>query len=279
MIREKLIFKVPVEIVSNIKTFAQIFGANYYEDWNANDASSLSLTGSLVNSCTSIGLNGGVLAGSGSTRPSLVADASLGKNVFDFDGVSEFLQVASSVSDYNFLHSSAGGCVILISEITDSNPNNAQAIINNNGLGSSAVGFYVAFDDRSAFSRNNALISAASKGDPGLVPSSVLINNSFVTQSFVSSVSVLDSNNAVAADRNVVTLNGGAEVKNNTSTVSATGVNSSYDLTVGKSSAASSFFGKIKVTRIIIADVIPSATQLSEIQTTLNSEYGTFPIS
>lgn len=281
MITEKLIFKIPYEIAPIPDDFATIFGANYYDDWNFNDAGSLSLTGSLINRITSSGLNGGVFSSTASYRPKLTTDAIIGKDVADFDGVGEYMIVAGSTGSYNFLHNSSGGCVIIVGKVQDVNPNAGYAILANTNGGSPDIGAFIFFEDRDfiPIPKNNSLRSNVVRGVSGMLTSANLTADSaYLPQQYNSLVNVFDGGNATAAERNSIIINNGSEIKNNVDTNAASASNASGVLNLGASRSLSFFF-KGQISRVIIADTIPTPTQLTKIQTRLNYDYGTFPIS
>ena len=53
MITEKLIFKIPYEI-ADVPDYDVIFGANYFDHWDFNNAGSLTLTGTLIDEARSL---------------------------------------------------------------------------------------------------------------------------------------------------------------------------------------------------------------------------------
>lgn len=279
MINERLIFKIPYEFDPAPDDFSDIFGANYYEDWNFEDASSLVLSGSLITSITSSGLNGGIMEASGVDRPTLVSSVALGVDVAEFDGVSERLGVNGSTADYNFLHDGSGGCVIIVAYVDDANPDKAQVFLDNHGLTSANTGFSIYHDDRSSSSRNNRLVNTVAKSSAGnLSVQNLSLDNAFSTEEYNSLITVIDADNATAADRSILNVNNGTDIKLNTKTNTPSTGNASRDLNLARSGLGAFYF-KGKVARVIIADTIPTAGQLADVQTRLDYDYGTFPIS
>jgi len=279
MITEKLIFKIPYEI-PDVPDYSAIFGANYYDHWRAWDAGSLTLTGSLVDSAASLTGSGRSMDSPGSGRPTLNADSIIGKNAFQFDGVNEFMQVASSTTDYNFLHNGAGGCVIIVGYIDDVNPDNAQVFLDNHNLTTAETGFDIVFDDRSSSSRNNRVINRVSKSVGGQTPiNNLSSDNVLLTQQYNNSTHIFDADNATAADRSVIVVNGGSEIKNNTNTFTPVLTSASNNLTLGRRTTTTDFHLKGSIAEVIIIDTIPTPTQLAQVQARLEFDYSTFPIT
>lgn len=273
MIQEKLIFKVER---SEPSTFSEIFGANYYEDWDS--TLGVSDTGGLVDSWTSQGLNGGMFTATGANRPTLTADANLGINVLDFDGVSDFMSVASSTADYNFLHNTNGGCVIAVIETDGTNPSTLYPFINNNSGTTASTGHNFYYEDRAAAGATRAFRVTVTKSSAGNLVIGNFINSLITDEDYNSYVSVFDPNNGTAADRSIHYINNGSAIQNNTNTNSPVATNATYNLHLGKLANSTSFYLNGQVARLIIIDTIPTAQQLADVQTRLEYEYGTFPI-
>ena len=278
MITEKLIFKIPYE-TDPLLTWSGIFGANYYDHWRAWDAGSLTLTGALVDSAASLSGSGRAMLSSGINRPSLITDATLGKNVFSFDGVSERMAVLASNGLYNFLHNGVGGVVISVFRVEDVNPDILYCLLDNNNISTSSVGVSLLFDDRSSLSRNNTYREFI-VGGTGSFTSLIQSANGYIeTQKYISLVSTFDADNATLADRSNIYVNDGLVLNNNSSSGAASIANASFSLTMG-SAAGGSLSAKINLAEVIIANTIPTPTQLSQIQARLAYDYGTtFPIT
>jgi len=279
MITEKLIFKIPYELDPTPDDYDVIFGANYYDHWRAWDAGSLTLTGSLVDSAASLSGSGRAMLSSGINRPSLITDATLGKNVFSFDGVSERMAVLASNGLYNFLHNGVGGVVISVFRVEDVNPDILYCLLDNNNISTSSVGVSLLFDDRSSLSRNNTYREFI-VGGTGSFTSLIQSANGYIeTQKYISLVSTFDADNATLADRSNIYVNDGLVLNNNSSSGVASIANASFSLTMGSASGGS-LSAKINLAEVIIANTIPTPTQLSQIQARLAYDYGTtFPIT
>lgn len=257
-----------------------IFSTDLYDWWDFTDNTTLALSVSRIDAIDSKA-SGSTrqLTSSSSNRPQIVSNQVNGLQVANFDGVSEFMQVPSSTALYNFLHDqSNGGMAIVVSRVTDANPDVAMAILNNNGLGASTVGYGFAYDDRISLSRNNIILTLVTNGVNRVVRN-LTSNNIFETQQFNSLLDIVDPNNGTVADRSKVNVNFGSYEQNNTKTLTPSTSNASDNLTIGKLSDSSSLFFKGDLAEIIITTGQPTALQLTQTQTYLTNKYGTFPIT
>lgn len=247
--------------------YSAIFGANLFDWWNFNDAASLSLSGSLIDSVISQ-VSSRPIASTGSLRPTLITDATLSRNVADFDGiVTKMGAVApATTSTYKFLHDGSGGAVILISRNTLSG---ATQVPLSTAFGIAQTGF------RLQQTASNTLSSVVVNGTTNVVIGSS--SNTFSINQWNSCVQVIDADNATASDRVENILNG-TSTKNNATTGTPSAGASSRILDLGKADAAVGAYFKGQISEILIINTIPTPTQLSQLQTYLDYIYGTFPI-
>ena len=251
--------------------YPAIFGANYYDHWRPWNAASLTITSPpLVDAIASLTGSGRSFSTSVATsRPTLLLDGAIGKNVLDFDGVNEFLRVLSSSTDYNFLHDGSGGCVVVVAKPDTS----ATGIVLRNFSGSTDVGF-------SEVVISNSYNTAVARGVSGAF---TLVNNSgsgAASGSYFSKVSVYDADNGTAADRSEVYLSGGVAIKNNVLTNAPSVTNATSNLTMGVLPPLNiSFPFDGKIAEVIIINTIPTPTQLAAVQARLEYDYTTFPIT
>ena len=254
----------------SILTPAEIFGANYYDDWDYGDAATVSLTGALIDGVTSKGLNGAVFSSTGVNRPSLVSADINGYDVASFNGSSNYAQVAASTGMYNFLHNTNGGVVISIFKCE----NTAARLIGNRG-GTAAPdtepGVAVAITSASL------PVSLVTNASPtGRV--SVNVHTTAVNVSkYHLFVNALDNNNATAAQRNDIIFDNNSE-KNNVENAAPSANNAGYNMTLGRRVRLNDQYLQGSVARVIIIDTIPTPTQLTQLNTYLTATYGTFPV-
>jgi hypothetical protein len=257
---------------------SQIFGANLYDWWDFTDLATQSIAGGgAINSITSKGTNAAVFSSSGTSRPASIVGVN-GLNVADFDGVNDFMQVAASTGLYNFLHNGSLGTVIMINRISDANPNNGQALINNNALGATTVGTGITYDDRSSLSRNNTVVSFINQTG-GRVVTNVSFNDFFTPQQYNMLINELDADASPVADRSALSVNGGVKQKNNTQILAPTSDNAFDNITLGRISSGTTFYLKGQIPEVIILTSHPTPTQITQLNAYYTNKYGgTFPI-
>jgi hypothetical protein len=259
-----------------ILTPSQIFGANYYDDWDFNEPTSLNLTGSLINSVASLTGSGRDFTSSGGARPTLTADATLGKNVAAFDGLASFMDVPTSTALYNFLHNAQGGCVIAVYK---ANSFSVRILGNRGGFsaGDNAPGFL--FPSIGSAQNDNLIIANNQQSLANAAVCQIATSNNTITLgNYNSSIGVFDANNSTLSNRGLIQLNGSI-VQNNTASNSLTNTNAGYNLTLGRRVRLNDIYFGGKIARLIIANATPTPTQLTQLQAYLNNYYGTFPIS
>lgn len=259
-----------------------IFSTDLYDWWDFTDNTTLTLSGSRIDAIDSKA-SGSTrqLTSSSSNRPQIVSNQVNGLQVANFDGVSEFMEVPSSTALYNFLHDqSNGGMVIVVSRVTDANPNAPYQILDNGGTATTTVGYLLQYDDRSSIPVNNVIrIRAARNVILTNTFTTISTDNIFETQQFNSLINIVDPNNGIASERSKLTVNFGVEEKTNVSTDAPSNANASFDLTLAKNGIGSSLFFKGDIAEIIITTGQPTALQLTQTQTYLTNKYGTFPIT
>lgn len=260
----------------SVPTLTEIFGGMYYDDFDFGDVASLSLTGSAINSCTSL-VSARQLVATGVNRPTRVTNVINGKSIARFDGVDDFMQVPSSTALYNFLHNSTGGFVIAVFKTTDVNPNAGMGIVFN--INSSAsVGSQMAYDDTAVNGRSDALVCQVARGVAGAVTSVQIVNNIVVPQKFNIIANVFDGGNAIASDRLVPYTNHIKQAQNNIQTNAASSANSTFNLHVSRRPVVNDYQMKGDLARLIFIQGVPTDEQIWQAQNRMNYEYGTFPI-
>lgn len=263
---------------ASILTPIQIFGANLYDWWDFTDTATQSISGSSINSITSKGTNAAVFASSGTERPQSVVGIN-GLPVADFDGINDNMVVAASTAMYNFIHNGSLATVIAIARVADANPDNQQVILNNDAFSSFNVGYGIAFDDRSSVTRDRAILSRCSGALASAVFVNLTSNGYFQEQQYNLFINTVDADNATAANRSALSLNGGVEVKNNVLTNAPSVANATNNMTIGALSNLSASFFKGQIPEIIILNSHPTPTQITQLTTYFTYKYGgTFPI-
>jgi len=260
---------------TSILTPPEIFGANYYDDWDYGNAAQLTLTGSLIDSCLSLA-SARTMASTSTLRPTLTASQINGYSVARFDGTSDGISVATSTALYNFLHNTSGGAWFAIMK---ANNHTINAYLVNNTIATANVGILDYLSELSP--ADNSLVSTVSRGVSGIVnTTSNNVSANFVYSNSVFNIitSIHDSGNATAANRHAWQVNSDAQIKNNVRTGAASSANATYNLTFGKASNGSTNYFSGDLARLIIVNSVPTPTQLTQLLAYFYSYYGTFPI-
>jgi len=256
-----------------------IYGANAYDWWDITDNSTLTLSGARIDAIASKKSGSTrAMVSTGSARPQVITNQVNGLQIARFDGIAEFMNVASSTALYNFLHNNAnGGAVFVVSRITDANPDAILRILNNNGGVTGSVGYSLLYDDRSISSLNDVIRTFISNATGGVILNQTA-NNFFPTQQFNLLRDIVDPNNGTAANRSKISVNGGSNVQNNTQTLTPSTANAVNNLTIARSSSSAINFLKGDIAEIFIAQNQPTSGQLTRTENYLTYKYGTFPI-
>lgn len=255
------------EAGGQILTPAQIFGANYYDDWDFGEISAITETYGLISKVASkTGSGRDFISTSNLSSPQILLNQINGLGTARFDGVNDYMYIPSSTGDYKFLHDGAGGALILISQPFRT-PSVIDMIISNQ-FGAGGQGF--------RFQTNSSnQISHISRSTLTTINNTSTSN--FVNYNWFNSITIMDADNTIASERSNIIFNG-SDNKNNIETALPTSNNATDDLIIGMN-----IFGAYpyrgNITRVIVVDTIPTAIQLSQLQSYLQSTYGTFPIS
>ena len=260
----------------------EIFGTDLYDWWDFTDNTTLTLSGSRIDAIDSKA-SGSTrqLTSTSANRPQIVSNQVNGLQVANFDGVSEFMKVPSSTALYNFLHDqSNGGMAILVSRLTDADPNTYYSFIDNNNTTAANVGIRVSYDDRLSLPRNNNITTSISRGVSGAsnVTAAQNFDDIYETQQFNVITQIFDPLSGFALERLNTIVNFGGDNKGNVLTNAPSTANATFDLTVAASGGLTFGFLKGDISEIIITENQPTALQLTQVQSYLTNKYGTFPI-
>jgi hypothetical protein len=243
-------------------TFSSILGANYFDDWDFDNAASLSLTGTAIDSITSTGSNAGVFTAAGTARPTLVSNDINGKDVASFDAATDVMTIAASTATYKFLHYGQG-CVILVMKVN--NDSSTRTIL---ATANTSTQRGVRFNKSTGENISHNVFNGASD--------LTYLHATSVGAVWCSQVSVNDTENATVAERLFGTQN---NILTTSNAVDANGsnTNAASNLTLGARTNLTAFFSG-RIARVIIANTRPTTNQLALIQKRLEYEYGIFPI-
>jgi hypothetical protein len=257
-------------------SFADIFGSNYYDDWDFNDSDSLDLTGNNINSIASLTGSGRSFTQSGGARPTLTFDSTINKNVAFFDGVANWMQVLSSNNQYNFLHNSEGGLIIVIGRYK--NPVLSRLLTTSNS-GSGSVGVISNYDNRNSSSNFDRLLAALQQGSP-VINNATFLSPNYSATNDKYNILIFKYNISDPTINNRLTgfVNNDVEYKSNTLDYFVTTGNSSHNLHLGRVGGFTSFYMNGSLARTLIIKGIPTIEQIQKLINRLKYEYGNFPI-
>jgi hypothetical protein len=177
--------------------------------------------------------NGYALAASGTSRPQYKTNVFNSNPALLFNG-SQNLE-SSVANDWGFLHQTGGSSIVAVWQAgTTADPNVEYRFIGNcTNPASGQIGFAVRYDDRSSVSQNDN-VSAFVANNSGFRPAfNTAGNNTHPANAPVLFFNALDLGNATASERSEVRINGGAAIKNNTATGTASTANPTSPLRVG----------------------------------------------
>lgn len=250
---------------ASVLTPAQIFGANYYDHWRAEDL--VLSNNDLVSSWTSIGLNGADFTSSGSNRPIYLENELNTYPVVHTPG-NRWMDVNNSTAMYNFLHNGQSAVIAVARETYTSNAN----VLLSNTVVSGGVGLFILRRNT-----NNQLEHLVHRGVSG---SRAILNqqiNVWDTQYNII-VSMLDATAIAPSDRSIMQVNGGALIQNNTENTTFSPNDSQSDLTLFARAEVRDLRFRGDLAELLIIDTLPTTQQLNQLQAYFTNKYGTFPI-
>ena len=183
---------------------------------------------------------------------------------------SDFLEVASSTSTFNFLHNGTSSALINVLSIgTTSNPSVEVSFIRNSG-GSSTVGVLMYYDD---IGQNNSIVTQINRGVGGdLAAFNQSADGSFTPNQQNLLFAKFDADNATAANRSIMNVNNGTDIKNNSLSSTPSSSDASNNLYIG-SGLFGTFQGKHQELIIYGSD---QTSNQSGIQSNINTFYSIY---
>lgn len=249
----------------------QIFGTDLYEWWDFTDLSTQVITGGLIDQILSKGVNARLMVATGTERPASIIGTN-GLPFADFDGVNDYMQVLGSTFRYNFMHDGSLGTSIFLAKFDA-----AAGILmfGNNQAGTPPVGWSsVAGGVNGNFSNNISRGVTGTRAVQNLSASA--LHTSTNLNMFMFKV---DADNVTAADRSIMSVNGGAEQKNNIQTFAPSLANATFNLNLGRDPVSGGFFFDGKIPEVMLLTTHPTPTQITQLNAYLTNKYGgTFPI-
>lgn len=196
--------------------------------FDGSDSSRFSLTGSTVNSYTSP--EGLIFNG---TNASISATGFNGGQSVNL--ASGYLTSTAAASTWNGLHNGTLHSIHLLLR-PESVTNTTVYSILGTGTASTNVGFFAAYDNRSASSRFNRLSYNMFRGVSGtsVITTNLASADNFMTANTYQIISILsDPANATAANRSYLRRDEGTALQNNASTGAVSTANASFTLQIG----------------------------------------------
>lgn len=207
----------------------------------------------------------------GATQPLYVSGGQNGRNVVRFSVTDQtILQVPSSQSFYEFLHNGTKSFVAWAGRAGNvSDPNVLMGLIGTGG--STNVGFGLAYDDRAAQSRNNAVVVWAGNA---LATATSASSNEFLPNAPAVIAVSLDIGNATASERIAVRVNGGSALKTNSASGTPPTGNSGNLMTIGTNSQFQGFSQTGDLYECLIYSSLPDDAAIARITNYLKQKWG-----
>ena len=191
-----------------------------------------------------------------------------------FDGSNDYMVIPNSTSTFNFVHNGNTATIFTVNRYGNvANPNTPYGFIGNCNGNSDQIGFALAYDDRGSLSRNDAVSYLVPNGG-GVDYSAFILSNDKITPNQINiSYTLIDANNATAANRMYVAINGDATFNTNTANVNPSASNATGNLQIGRPPGASPMLGAIQ--EIILYDADKSSDRTA-IRDNINRFYSIY---
>lgn len=206
-------------------------GASVWLD--AADVSTITASGGAVSQWNNKGTLGNFTQGTGALQPSTGASTQNNLNVINF--AADYMTSADAASSYKFLHDGTDYLICGVMKFgTVADPNEQFSLLGTVGGASANVGNWYLYDDRTAESRNNRLGASVYRGVSGTAVIEVRTADGYISaNTFAVLTNFLDPNNATAANRWSVYLNGSGATSPNTATGAVSTANPTFTLQIG----------------------------------------------
>jgi len=193
-----------------------------------------------------------------------------GLPAFRFDST-QWAQNAT-LADWIFLHSDSSTVFIVTKTGDSANPNFRQNYYGTSAGSSSNIGVCLSYDDRSGSGFSNQLISQCGPGTGLPVYSNTSLADAINPNVYRNIIHLSDPANGTAADRTVISVSGGADIKNNLNSEAPSGSNPTYAFQIG-AGGNDSRPAKGEIAVFVIWDRILTASEITQLQTAYNNEY------
>jgi hypothetical protein len=200
---------------------------------DASDTSTITQSGGAVSQWNNKGSLGNFAQGNGALQPTTNATTLNGLNVIDF--AADYLTSADTAATYKFLHDGTDYLICVVAKFgTVSDPNAQYSLLGTVGGLSANVGNWYVYDDRTEEGRNEQVGSFIYRGVSGSQVLGFRTSSGYLAaNTFAVLTNFFDPNNATAANRWSLYLNGGSATASNTDTNAVSTANPSYTLQIG----------------------------------------------
>lgn len=210
------------------------------------------------------------------SRPLRKTAIANGRDVVRFDGSNDFFSIPSSTAYFKFLHDGTESSVFMVVKSgTAANPDDAYALLANNGTSATQIGVGIFYDDRASETRNNAYVASITRGVISSFVADCLSQNVWTPNQFAS-VYTRFSGSAAAADRIITRINGGTELKTNVDTNAVSTANATSDMIIGAANGAAVLPTLGDISEILIYPTAISNTERQSVETYLNNKWAIY---
>jgi len=215
--------------------------------------------------------------GTAGNRPVYQSAAQNGLNTVRFTAASQHFLTAGTNSTWNFLHDGTSSSVFIVSRCrsTGDNPNAAHTYLSTGGAASADIGYFIGYDDQSAFSRNNALSARISTGSAGNYAAFDNTSDKITPGTYHIISSYIDTDNGTATSRTIQIVDGGASFSSNSATNPAASLSdSSYALIIGRDPVSSSLDFTGDMCEVLIFNTQPDVSTRQKLEGYLAHKWG-----
>ncbi len=160
-------------------------------------------------------------------------------NTISFDGVGDYFQLGSSLSQFKFMHDGSDFTIAFWMKLNATDPNEQQGIFGT-GEGGSDVGCVIALDDRSAESRDHKLKGRQEDGGPS---SQVLSTDGYIPKNTTTWYHYIITFDGSSDTWNIYKNN--ANLESSTQTLAQNTGNHDYAAEIGHSQGATNQFQEL----------------------------------
>lgn len=213
------------------------------------------------------------------SQPTILKDGSINlentKPAILHDGVNDDMEVAASTSTFKFLHDGTTSSVFMVTRVAfEPDPNDLYALLGTFNGSSSSTGALFRFDDRTANGNNEKYRFVVGNSKTGLLSiDNISSDGEFPAETQLLLSTIIDANDSTYANRDIMKINSGSIIANNSNTTLPSSADSDQNLTLG--SNGSSNFIPANFQEIIIYDSDQTLDR-GAIESNINSHWGIF---